>query len=315
MRIVHASFLFTIKQHERAIFETFGKYSKYAGPGLKIMIPFVQACRVRDVREHTMDIPHQSVITKDNVEIIVDGIIWAKPKSTEENIKKTFYEIDDWKNAVMELAMTNLRQEFGNITLDESLISRESIASNLQANLDELTNDWGIHVTKVEIRAIDPPNDIKNAMHKQKTAEQERRSMKLLATGQYEAAEQEKLAAIQKAEGDQQATIKIAQGEAEAIKLVNESANTYFKGNAKDLKKLEVTENSLKENSKVVLTEKGISPQIIIGEIPVDNNGNSDKSKNTSSSVQKISKAPSRISNARTNQTSNYPGFPNPPRP
>lgn len=268
MRTIILSPVFVVKQYELAIYEFFGKYQFFTGPGLKFMLPIFQVVRIRDVREHTMDIPSQSVITKDNVEIVVDGIIWAKPRPNEEDIKRTFYSIDNWKNAIMELSMTNLRQEFGNLTLDESLVSREQISSNLQKNLDALTNDWGIHVSKVEIRSIDPPADIKNAMHKQKTAEQERRSMKLLATGKYEAAEQEKLASIQKAEGEKKSKIMIAEGEAEAIRLVNESAERYFKGNAVELKKLEVTEKSLKNNSKVVLTEKGISPQIIIGEIP-----------------------------------------------
>lgn len=271
MKTIIALPIFIIKQYEFGIYELFGKYQFFAGPGLKFMLPFIQTVRIRDLREHTMDIPAQSVITKDNVEIVVDGIIWAKPRGNEEDIKRTFYNIDNWKNAIMELSMTNLRQEFGSLTLDESLISREKISSNLQENLDKLTDDWGIHVSKVEIRSIDPPNDIKNAMHKQKSAEQERRSMKLLATGKFEAAQQEKLATIERSKGEQQSKINIAEGKAKAIRLVNESAEKYFKGNAVELKKLEITENSLKNNSKVILTEKGISPQIIIGNIPTDN--------------------------------------------
>ncbi len=270
MRTIVMSPLFIIKQYELGIYELFGKYQFFVGPGLKFMIPFFHTVRIRDVREHTMDIPAQSVITKDNVEVVVDGIIWAKPKNTEDDVKRTFYNIDSWRHGVMELAMTNLRQEFGNLTLDESLISRESISNNLQRNLDNLTNDWGIHVSKVELKSIDPPADIKNAMHKQKTAEQERRSMKLLATGKFEAAQQEKLATIQRAEGEQESKIRIAQGEAEAIRLVNESANTYFKGNAVKLKQLQTTETSLKDNAKIIVTDKGISPQLIIGDIPTN---------------------------------------------
>lgn len=143
------------------------------------------------------------------------------------------------------------------------------ISANLKKVLDKMTDGWGLKVSKVEIQAIDPPADIKHAMHKQKTAEQERRAMKLHALGKFEAAEQEKLAAIQEAEGERESRIRVAQGRAEAIKLVNEAAERYFVGNAVELKKLEVTENSLKKNSKVVLTEKGISPQIILGSIPV----------------------------------------------
>ncbi len=176
---------------------------------------------------------------------------------------------DNWKVAVLQLAKTNIRQEFGELTLDESLVARERISLNLQTSLDQLTTDWGLKVCKVEIRLIYPPSDIKKAMHKQKTAEQERRAMKLLATGRYEAAEQNKLAAIQIVEGDKAAAIRVAEGKAKAIRLVNEAAEQYFKGNAQALKRLEVTENPLRQNSKVILTEKQISPTLLIGEMPM----------------------------------------------
>lgn len=261
--------IFVVKQYERGIVEFFGKYRKFIGPGLHFQIPFIEVSRLRDVREHTMDIMPQEVITKDNVEIKVDGIIWVRPGYDEEDIKKTFYNIDCWPVAVMQLAQTNLRQEFGHLTLDESLVAREQINHNLQTSLDKTTDEWGLKVTKVEIKLIDPPADIKKAMHKQKTAEQERRAMKLLATGRHEAAEQDKMAAIQIAEGKREAEIKVAEGKARAIELVNNAAEKFFVGNAKDLKKLEVTEESLKNNAKVILTKDGISPSLILGDLPV----------------------------------------------
>lgn len=261
--------LYIIKQYERGIVEFFGKYSSFVEPGLHFQLPFINITRVRDVREHTMDIEPQPVITKDNVEIQVDGLIWVRPGLQAEEIKKTFYNIDNWKGAVLQLAKTNLRQEFGQLTLDDSLTARERISANLQKVLDEMVVDWGLKVCKVEIRLIDPPEDIKAAMHKQKTAEQERRAMKLLATGKFEAAEQEKLAAIQIAEGRREAEIRVAEGKAKAIALVNEAAEKYFRGSAKELKMLEVTEASLKNNAKIVITERGISPQLIIGALPV----------------------------------------------
>ena len=263
------SFFYVVKQYERAIKETFGRYSRFITPGLHFQVPIINVTRIRDIREHTMDIKPQEVITKDNVEIKVDGIMWVRPDTSEEYIKKTFYNIDDWKAAVMELAQTNLRQEFGHLTLDESLTAREKISDNLQQSLDEMTDNWGLKVTKVEIKLIDPPIDIKTAMHKQKTAEQERRAMKLLATGRYEAAEQDKLASIQLAEGKKEAAIKVAQGKAKAIELVNEAAQKYFVGNAKELKKWETVENSMKENSKVIVTSEGISPNLFVGDIPI----------------------------------------------
>ncbi len=268
MRLIYSP-IYTIKQYERGITEFFGKYQKFVSPGFHLQWPILNITRVRDVREHTMDIEPQPVITKDNVEIQVDGLIWVRPGLQSEDIQKTFYNIDDWKIAVLQLAKTNLRQELGELTLDESLTARERISTNLQTVLDKMTDDWGLKVCKVEIRLIDPPEDIKMAMHKQKTAEQERRAMKLLATGKYEAAEQEKLAAIQLAEGRREAEIRVAEGKAQAIQLVNQSAEKFFVGNAKDLKHLEVTENALKDNAKVIITERGISPQIILGDLPL----------------------------------------------
>jgi len=176
--------------------------------------------------------------------------------------------------------MTNLRQEFGDLTLDESLIAREKIANNLQSVLNTFAEDWGLLVSKVEIMLIDPPEDIKLAMHKQKSAEQERRSMRLLATGEFEAAEQQKLATVQRAEGEREATIRraegereaairVAEGKAEAIRLVNEAAQQYFQGNAQILRQLEMAEVALRDNAKIVITEEGISPTLLLGNLPV----------------------------------------------
>ena len=261
--------IYTVQPYERGIQETLGKYSGFVLPGLGIQLPLVQRVRVRDIREHTMDIPPQPVITKDNVEIRVDGVMWVRPASNEEAIKKTFYNIDNWKRAVIQLAMTNLRQEFGDLTLDGSLVARETIATNLKRILNEFTDDWGLVVSKVEIMLIDPPEDIKLAMHKQKTAEQERRAMRLMATGEFEAAEQEKLATIQRAEGQREAAIRIAEGKAEAIRLVNEAAQQYFSGNAQVLKQMEMTEAALRDNTKIVITEEGITPTLLLGSLPV----------------------------------------------
>ncbi len=274
-------FIYTLKPYERGIQEFLGKYSRFVLPGFGFQIPILQMIRIRDIREHTMDIPPQPVITKDNVEIRVDGVMWVRPKADEESIKRTFYNIDNWKRAVIQLAMTNLRQEFGDLTLDESLVAREKIANNLQSVLNRFADDWGLIVSKVEIMLIDPPEDIKIAMHKQKTAEQERRAMRLLATGEFEAAEQQKLATIQraegereaairKAEGEREASIKIAEGRAEAIRLVNEAAEKYFQGNAQVLRQLEMTETALRDNAKVVVTQEGISPTLLLGELPLN---------------------------------------------
>ena len=269
MRTIYGP-IYTLRPYELGIQETLGKYTGYVLPGLGIQIPFIHITRIRDIREHTMDIQPQAVITKDNVEITVDGVMWVRPTADEESVKRTFYNIDDWKRAIIQLAMTNLRQEFGDLTLDESLVARETIATNLQRILNSFAAEWGLSVGKIEIRLIDPPEDIKKAMHKQKTAEQERRSMRLLATGDFEAAEQQKLATIQRAEGEREAVIQVAQGKAEAIRLVNEAAEKYFIGNAQTLKQFEMVETSLRDNAKIVITEHGISPTLLLGSLPVN---------------------------------------------
>lgn len=268
MRIIVGP-IFTIKPYERGIREMLGKYTGFIHPGLGFQIPIIHITRVRDIREHTMNIPPQAVITEDNVEIHVDGVMWVRPRSDEEAIKRTFYNIDDWKKAVIQLAMSNLRQEFGSLTLDESLVAREKIAHNLQSALNTYAEEWGLIISKVEIMLIDPPEDIKKAMHKQKSAEQERRAMRLIATGEFEAAEQQKLAIIQRAEGEREAAIQVAEGRAEAIRLVNEAGEKYFVGNAQTLRQMEMTENSLKDNAKIVITEKGINPTLLLGNLPV----------------------------------------------
>ena len=140
--------IFILRPFERGIQEQLGKYRRFVMPGLGFQIPIVHMIRIRDVREHTMDIHPQPVITKDNVEIQVDGIMWVRPTIEEEAIKKTFYNIDDWKRAIIQLAMTNLRQEFGDLTLDESLVAREKIATNLQRIL--LCGGMGLLSSKVK---------------------------------------------------------------------------------------------------------------------------------------------------------------------
>jgi regulator of protease activity HflC (stomatin/prohibitin superfamily) len=195
MRTIYG-FVYTLRPYERGIQETLGKYSRFVMPGLGFQIPLVHIIRVLDVREHTIVIEPRPVITNDNVEITVDGVMKVLPTVDEEGIKRIFNNIDNWKRAVIQLATTNLCQEFSELSLDESLVAREKIANNLQRILNTFTVEWGLTVSKVKIRLIDPPDNIKKAIRKQKTVEQERRSMKLPATSEFETAEQQNLATI-----------------------------------------------------------------------------------------------------------------------
>jgi regulator of protease activity HflC (stomatin/prohibitin superfamily) len=190
------------------------------------------------------------------------------PPLAREALKNAAYPNDWPTGGVAQLVDGVYREEYLPDSATVMVIRLSYLAVHGDLNGDGV--EWGLTVNKVEIRLIDPPADIKKAMHKQKTAEQERRSMRLLATGDFEAAEQQKLAIIQRAEGEREAAIHVAEGQAEAIRLVNEAAKKYFVGNAQTLKRLEMVENALRDNAKIVITEHGISPTLLLGSLPVN---------------------------------------------
>lgn len=251
--ILLGSGLYTVDQAHRGLIQRFGKYHKYIGPGLHFKIPLIDKVIRRDIREDTVEIRPQPVITKDNVEILVDGVFWCRVNPNETSVKKSFYEIDDYIYALKKLTHTNLREEYGKMDFDEALTSREQVGQNLITILHEKAKHWGIDVTAVEIQTIDPPSDIKKAMHKEKTAEQERRARRKRALGEKEAAEQEKEAEILRAEGESQGIKLKAEAEAKSIKQVSESADAYFSERAEAHKKLDVVQKTFKDNSKVIL--------------------------------------------------------------
>ncbi len=194
-----------VRQYQKGLLETFGKYSRTLAPGLHFIFPFVQRVRKIDMRERTLDVPRQDVITKDNASVTVDAIVYYKPTDA----RKVEYEVEDFEQAAVRLAQTNLRSEIGEMDLDESLSSRETVNSKLLNTLDKETDKWGVRVTKVEIREITPPGDVKDAMAQQLKAERRRRADVLKAEGV-------KQASILEAEGSKRAAVLEAEGEAEA---------------------------------------------------------------------------------------------------
>jgi regulator of protease activity HflC (stomatin/prohibitin superfamily) len=212
------------------------------------------------MREQVIDVPPQEIITEDNVVVTIDAVIYYQVIDP----KRAIYEIEDFELAIVKLAQTTLRNIVGEMSLDVCLTSREKINVELRSVLDQATDKWGTKVNRIELQRIDPPADIQLAMHKQKTAEQERRQIRLLATGRKEAADQERLGAILKAQGEKQATILKAEGDArqievvaiaqaEAVKLVSESANQYFKENAQLNKRLDVIRDTFSQQTKIVI--------------------------------------------------------------
>ena len=238
-----------VNQYEKGLVERFNAYEKTVEPGLRIITPFIERMYRVNMREQVIDVPPQEIITEDNVVVTIDAVIYYQVIDA----KRALYEIEDFELAIVKLAQTTLRNIVGEMSLDVCLTSREKINVELRSVLDQATDKWGTKVNRIELQRIDPPQDIQTAMHKQKTAEQERRQLRLLATGRKEAAEQEKAAAILKAEGDAKAVELVADAQAKAIKAVSESANQYFKENAQLNKRLDVVRDTFSQQTKIVV--------------------------------------------------------------
>jgi regulator of protease activity HflC (stomatin/prohibitin superfamily) len=223
-----------VPQAENWIVERFGKYAETLNPGLNLINPIFSRVAVKiDVRESVLDLPKQGTITSDNASLEVDGIVYFKIMDTY----KAYYGIQNLHYAIQNLAQTSIRSILGRMTLDESLSSREKINADLLVTLDEATDAWGTKITRVEIKDIQPPDDIVNAMTLQMKAEREKRARILEAEAKKESAEREaegvKRAQILAAEGrkesaerDAEARERLALAEANAIEMVSKSLKT-----------------------------------------------------------------------------------------
>ncbi len=229
--IIAAKSIKIVRPWQRGLIERLGKYRKTVGSGLTTIIPFIEHIKLADMREQVVDVPPQAVITKDNVAVEVDAVIYHEITDPV----KVNYNVVDFLVATTKLAQTNLRNVIGDMSLDDSLTSRETINTKLRDILDAATDKWGTKITRVEIQRIEPPNDVTDAMHKQMKAERERRAMIATADGQREAA-------IKVAEGDKQSKILRSEGEAESIKRVADAdkfkQSTVAEGEAQAIRKV-----------------------------------------------------------------------------
>jgi len=198
-----------VQQHEQGLIERFGRYRKTVGPGFHMIVPFIEKMQRVDMREQVVDVPPQEVITKDNVVVTVDAVVYYQATDPV----KLKYNVSNFILAATKLAQTNLRNVIGDMDLDEALTSRETINTELREILDEATDVWGTRVVRVEIQRIDPPVDVTQAMHRQMKAERERRAVVTEAEG-------EKRSQILRAEGVKQSRILEAEGQAQAIREV-----------------------------------------------------------------------------------------------
>ena len=256
-----------VRQSEVYVIERLGRFHKVADAGLTIIIPFFDHVRsVVSLKQQTMDIPPQGVITKDNVTITIDTVVFYQVTDPA----KAVYEIQSLKKGIEYLSITTIRDIIGKMDLDETFTSRDDINTKLRVILDEATDKWGCKIDRVEVCDINPPADIRDAMEKQMNAERNKRALILEAEAEKQSAitiaEGKKQAAILEAEADSESKIRRAAGDAEAIKKVAEAKAQEVQMVYEAIKKADPDEKLVQIKSLEALEEvaKGEANKVFI---------------------------------------------------
>ena len=249
IKVVNTGYLYVV--------ERLGQFHRILEPGWHFVIPGVDFVRRKvSTKQQILDVPPQSVITKDNVKISVDNVIFYKML----NAKDAVYNIEDYKSGIVYSATTNMRNILGNMSLDEILSGRDKINQDLLSIIDEVTDAYGIKILSVEIKNIIPPAEIQNAMEKQMKAERDKRAMILQAEGQrqsqIEKANGEKQAKILQAEAEKEANIRRAEG-------LKESQLLEAEGKAKAIEQIAIAESEAIRKVNQAIIESGTDERVI----------------------------------------------------
>ena len=247
--IVFASGVKIIRPVEVGIVEFLGRYSKTASAGFNWIIPFLSKMYRINITERRVDIDPQSIITKDKLNAVVDGVVYYRV----EEAQKAIYNVNNFATSVPSLAKTTLRAVIGKMTLTEANENRDQINLEVEKILSKEVTKWGIDVIRVELQRIEPPDDVQDAMNQVVKAENEKIAALDQATAIETKADGERRAEIKKAEGIAAAIRLKADADGDAIKTVNVAAEEYFIGNAQLLKKLETVAEALKDNTKIIV--------------------------------------------------------------
>jgi regulator of protease activity HflC (stomatin/prohibitin superfamily) len=262
-----------VRPTRRGLVERLGKYHHFANPGFNWIIPVIDRLFLVNVTEQMVDAEPQEIITNDNLNALVDAQIYFKIKDDNQSVRDSQYNVNNVTYQIVNLARTTLRNIIGTMTLKSANSERGRINEDLLKVLMKETHKWGIEIVRAELKQIDPPKDVQETMNKIVKAENEKIAAVDFATAAETVADGQKRSAIKQAEGVRQANILEAEGQAEAIRLVNEAADKYFVGNAQLLKRLESMESSLKNNTKVVVPANSEIVNVIgdmAGVLPLD---------------------------------------------
>lgn len=256
--IILATMVKIVRPIERGLIERFGKYNRFAMPGLNLIYPFgIERMIVVNTTEMMVSSEKREIITADSLNAVVDSNVYFKVKLDEDSVKASVYNVYSYSTQIVALAKTTLRNIIGTMTLKQANSERNTINQALFSQLSKETSNWGIEIVRTELKEINPPEKVQETMNSVVIANNQKVAAQDFATATETKADGERRAAIKVAEGQRQAAILQAEGQAQAIKLVNEAANLYFVGNAQLLRKLEAVETSLKNGSKIVIPSDG----------------------------------------------------------
>jgi len=265
-----------VRPTERGLVERFGKYRRFVQGGLTFLFPFVDHMIKVNITERMTPVEPQEIITKDKVFLRTDAVIFYKIRPDEDSVKASEYNVANFNAQIDTLARTVLRDIIGGMDMVDANTSRGQINAKLLEQLEELTNSWGIHITRAEIKDIIPPGDLVASMEEVLKADNVRQAnekkaiaVRVLAEGEANAAvataDGQKKSQILMAEGEKQAEILVAEGQAKATELTQTALNQYFVDNARAFKELEVTQAALQNNTKFIVPE-GKSLTLIMDE-------------------------------------------------
>jgi len=275
--IIFLSGLKIIRPTHRAAVETLGKFTAFKSSGIIFVVPIFQKLYSVNITDTLVDVEKQFVITRDNLNCSVDAQIYYKVGADEASLKKSLYSVNDYEYQIVQLAKTTLRSIIGDKEFKVVNSDRTSLNLAVFDSMSKEAEKWGLKIVRVEVKEITPPPDVQDTMNMVIKAENDKQSAVNFAIATETKADGEKKANIKMAEGRREAMILeargrkesqelVAEGEAKAIELVNNAANEFFIENAQILKKLQVTEESLKNNSKIIVTKDGIDPTLVINE-------------------------------------------------
>lgn len=271
-----------VPQNYAYVIERFGKYHKTMVAGLNFLVPFIdKVAYVRSLKEQAVDVPSQSAITRDNISLVVDGVLYLKVLDPY----KASYGIDDYVYAVTQLAQTTMRSEIGKIELDKTFEEREALNTNIVSQINEAAEPWGVQVMRYEIKDIEPPRTVLDAMERQMKAEREKRAVILESEGERQSAinvaegekrakvltaEADKAEQILRAEGEAQAILAVADAKAKALEVIGAAA---IEEKGQKAIQLDLAEQAIaakeaiaRETSVVMLSDKQTDPANVVAE-------------------------------------------------